>query len=75
MNIFTETFNKLRLANKDKWVFFQDMRQGKEISYKAFNTYIQVMQIDEINHAGSCGVKVGEFKAQIDRAFNYHDIN
>jgi hypothetical protein len=75
MNIFTETFNNLRLANKDNWVFFHDMRQGKEISYKAFNTYIQVMRIDGINHAGSCDVKVSEFKAQIDKAFNYHDIN
>ena len=72
--MLVEKLNKMRLDNKNKWVFFHSVIDNKEIFYKAYNTYIQVLKIDQIDHAGACDIKVSQFKAHLNNAFNYHNM-
>ena len=51
--------NTLRKANKEKWVYFRD--EELKISYKAFNTWIQILSIDNIRHSNNMESTVKEF--------------
>ena len=51
--------NTLRKANKEKWVYFRD--EELKISYKAFNTWVQILSIDNIRHSNNMESTVKEF--------------
>jgi hypothetical protein len=58
--------NTLRKANKEKWVYFRD--EELKISYKAFNTWIQILSIDNIRHSNNMESTVKEFNNFLDNA-------
>ena len=37
--------NKLRKMNKEKWVFYNGIFDEQTITYKAFNTWVQILDI------------------------------
>ena len=59
---FTKTVNKLRLDNRDKWVFYSAVINGVTVDYKAFNTWVQLLKFDDINYASTIGFSVGDYK-------------
>ena len=58
--------NTLRKANKEKWVYFRD--DELKISYKAFNTWVQILSIDNIRHSNNMGATVKDFNNFLDNA-------
>lgn len=51
--------NTLRKANKEKWVYFRD--EELKISYKAFNTWVQILSIDNVRHSNNMASTVKDF--------------
>jgi hypothetical protein len=51
--------NKLRKMNKEKWVYFRD--EDLKISYKAFNTWIQILSIDNIRYSNNMESSVKDY--------------
>ncbi len=58
--------NALRKANKEKWVYFRD--EELKISYKAFNTWVQILSIDNIRHSNNMESTVKDFNNFLDNA-------
>jgi hypothetical protein len=58
--------NTLRKANKEKWVYFRD--EELKISYKAFNTWVQILSIDNIRHSNNMESTVKDFNNFLDNA-------
>lgn len=64
---FTELANKARLANRDKWVFINSiLSDGRDVQYKAYNTYIQILKIDGVNYAQGMDERVAAFKTTLE---------
>jgi hypothetical protein len=59
---FVTDANKLRLANKHKWVWWYGMVEGKEVRTKQFNTWVQIIEVDGRRDSGGMDIKVGAFK-------------
>ena len=61
--------NKLRLANKNKWVYYTE----NNIQYKAFNCWVQILRVgvSPVNHASLMNLNVKEFKAHLLNSINY----
>lgn len=54
--------NKNRKACKDNWwVYSGKTTQGEEIKIKAYNTWIQKMQIGDVKYSGGMDISVKEF--------------
>ena len=51
--------NMLRKNNKEKWVYFRD--ENLKISYKAFNTWVQILSIDKVRHSNNMESTVKDF--------------
>ena len=51
--------NMLRKNNKEKWVYFRD--EELKISYKAFNTWVQILSIDNVRHSNNMESTVKDF--------------
>lgn len=59
---FSTLINNLRKSNKDKWVFWQGVVNGKQVQVKFFNTYLQIYRIDSKNYAtGLMDISVTKF--------------
>jgi hypothetical protein len=66
---FTKALNTARLANKQKWITYTGTVAGKQIGLKAFDTgYLQILRVNGICHGGAMDLKVGEWKARIEKA-------
>jgi hypothetical protein len=59
--------NALRLANRDKWVFYTAQIDGVTINYKAYNTWVQIIEFDGIKTGSGMGMSPTEFKAYINK--------
>lgn len=64
---FIRYVNDQRLYNKDKWVFWQGTVSGKQIQYKAYNTWIQILRIDSIDYSSAMGLNVTQFKEHLEK--------
>ena len=64
--------NKLRKANKNKWVFIQVKKENKILLIKSFNTSIQQLIIEGVNYGGVWDLKVREYTEKIKKAL--HDL-
>ncbi len=65
---FVMTINKLRLLNKDKWIFWAGFVNGYEVSLKSFNTWIQVINVGMVKDSGPMDCSVSEFKEFLSKA-------
>lgn len=59
---FATELNKLRLRNKNKWVFARINVNGKVVEYKAYNTWIQIMRMDGKSHPSPMDMKPTAFQ-------------
>jgi len=66
INEYIKLINDLRKKKKNQWIIKRIPNvEGKIISIKFFNTWIQVLTIEErkIRHSGPMDCKVSEFNA------------
>lgn len=59
---FLVYYNRLRLDNKHKWVFYTGKVCGKDVKAKSFNNWLQIYTINGIRWGGVMTDKVSEFK-------------
>ena len=59
---FIKLANKKRLENKDQWVFLNEYVNEIRISYKAFDTWIQVIKYNGVKDGSNMNQNVSEFK-------------
>lgn len=69
MNETTKVINDLRKMNKDKWYFITLMdSKDNLIEVKGYNTWLQILRINGINHASPMDISVKAFLEHIERA-------
>ena len=66
---FVDTVNKLRLANRGKWYWFNDTVDGKAVRIKAFGTWMQIYDVDGVDCANCMECSVTEFKSDLKSPF------
>lgn len=66
---FIDLANQERLANKNKWVFLCESVNGGIVKYKAFSTWVQVLEIKGLRHSSCMDIKVKEYKKFMQEAF------
>ena len=59
---FIKTVNATRLENKGKWYQLQGEVNGKLISIKGYDTWVQRLSVDGVYYANVMGMSVKEFK-------------
>lgn len=59
---FVKEINTIRLSNKDKWFTWSGMVNGYEVSLKAFNTWVQVINVGMVKESGPMDCTPKEFK-------------
>ena len=66
MSNTVKEINALRLANKNQWHYWQGTTtDGKDVSLKAYGTWVQILQIDGRRDSGPIDCTVGDFKAYL----------
>ena len=58
---FVTEVNKTRRANKDKWWVWCGVVNGEEVSIKAYNTWVQRMDVDGMASSGPMDCTVKDF--------------
>ena len=53
--------NRLRKENKNAWVFWNGIVAGREVSYKAYKTWVQYLTIDGLKYSNECDCTVAAF--------------
>lgn len=66
---FVDAVNKLRLANRGKWYWFNDTVGGKAVRIKAFGTWMQIYDVDGVNCANCMERSVTKFKSDLKSPF------
>ena len=66
---FVDAVNKLRLANRGKWYWFNDTVGGKAVRIKAFGTWMQIYDVDGVDCANCMERSVAEFKSDLKLPF------
>ena len=63
INDFITLANQQRRDNKDQWIFLMERVNGKFVNYKAYNTWIQVLKIEDCPYklSGPMDCKVKDF--------------
>ena len=61
--IFT---NKVRILNKNNWYGFKINVNGKSVSIKGFNTWLQIFKIDNVDYSGDMDISVKAFKNHLE---------
>ena len=59
---FIKTVNALRLENKGKWYQWHGEVDGKQVSLKGHNTWIQRLSVDSVWRGSSMDMNVKDFK-------------
>lgn len=65
---FIALCNRERKANKSKWVFLSEVVEGITISYKAYDTWVQVLIIDNVKHSSHMDISVKQFNEFLNNA-------
>jgi len=65
---FVKQANKERLSNKNIWHCVGATVNGRRVTMKYYNTWIQIMNIDSRKTFSPMEIKVGEFKTFITEA-------
>ncbi len=63
---FISDLNKARLAYKNQWIVYVGTVNNHSVRIKSFNTgYLQICEIDGIDHGGAMDMNVTEWKNEI----------
>lgn len=68
---FIKHINKIRLENKNKWYFYTGTVNNKHIQLKAYETWIQVLRINNVNFSSCMDISVKQFKDHISSSLNH----
>ena len=60
---FVKTVNNIRLGNKGVWYQWKGEVNGKQVALKAYDTWVQRLNVDDVAHSSSMDNNVKEFKA------------
>ena len=66
---FVKVVNNIRLSNKDKWYTFVGEVEGKQVSLKAYGTWLQVFRVNEVSYANCMERTITEFKGDLAAPF------
>jgi glucan phosphorylase len=58
---FQTLINKTRKANKDRWYAFVGNVEGKQVSLKGFNTWLQRYTVDGLHQPNTMDISVKQF--------------
>lgn len=64
---FVKELNKARIANKEKWITFIGVINGKNITLKSFGLYLQIFRVNGLNYGRHCN-NVADWKKLIESA-------
>jgi hypothetical protein len=53
--------NTLRKNNKNVWVYWNGIYNDKNVSYKAYKTWVQYLTIDGLKHSSLCDCKPTQY--------------
>lgn len=67
---FVKAMNTKRLENKDKWWTWVGTFKGKSVRIKCYNTWLQVFEVDGINHSSPMEMNVTGFRNWLFKPFN-----
>lgn len=67
---FIKQVNALRLANKGNWYTWQGIVNGKNISLKGYNTWLQLFYVDGLQYGNCADKSIKEFKSDLFNAVN-----
>ena len=59
---FRDMVNKRRLENKNSWIYGCEEVCECSVLYKAYNTWIQILEINGIRCSNPCDQKVSDYK-------------
>jgi hypothetical protein len=69
MDEFIKIINQLRRANKNDWFYTDYQTSGKKIVIKCYNTYLQILRIDNINYGGLMDISVKKFNSELESVY------
>jgi len=76
-NINSESFFKLindaRKSNKNQWYGFVGVVEGREVSIKGYNTWLQVYKVNGIDHSSCMDITVSRFKYDLASPFKQQE--
>lgn len=61
--------NMLRKVNKNKWVSGTCVCDNKSISYKIYNTWVQVLNVDGVQHSSAMELSVKDYLVFLNGVF------
>lgn len=64
---FILRINQLRKANKDKWFWWAGVVDGKNVKVKCYNTWLQILNVDGLQHNTVMDISVAEFTKTLER--------
>ena len=67
---FTKHINKLRLNNKSSWYSYSGIVDGKNVSLKAYGTWLQIYKVNGVDYSNCMDVSVKKFKEDLQKPFN-----
>lgn len=63
---FIKALNAARQTNKDRWIVYVGQVAGRAVRIKSYNSgYLQVLEVDGVNHSPPMGMNVTAWKAAI----------
>jgi len=76
INEIVKEINQIRKDNKNKWYYFTKSYKYNEriidIKIKGYNTWLQILDINGINHNSNMEISITEYKMNIEQAIEYH---
>ena len=65
---FTKKINKLRLSNKEQWYAWQGTVNGKGVTLKGYETWLQLFIVNGVEQSLPMKLTVSDFKAELTQA-------
>jgi len=69
---FVKLVNDMRRNNKDRWVQTVQTVNGEPVRYKAYNTWIQILELKDFRTGNPHDQKVREYKAWLQEFLDRH---
>ena len=62
---FVSSFNQARLSNKNKWIVFRGVVDGKEVTIKSFGLWCQIFRVNGLDKSFPAMTSVTVWKESI----------
>lgn len=67
---FVKEINRLRRNNLGKWYYFEGKVENKNVKLKAFDTYLQIFEVNSVRFGGLGDISIKQFIAELNKPFN-----